>query len=347
MVQVAVEDLAGALDRPVLIEDSRHQPLWWSAQDAVDGARLRSILNRTVHPAAIAMVARLGLPRATGPVRTPAVPEAEMLARWCVPLRAGTTLLGYLWVLDGEGTLAETDLAPVLDCAARATAVLRTTIAADDAHADRRDALVRRLAGTRDVTALDDLVALERLDADALVIVHSPRRPGGWDLDGDLSVHVVDALRGSAFVGGTTAGSPIGGAPVLLADLHLAVQRARVTLRVLRAGAVLERPSWEALGAWRLIVAVPEEVTPADIHPGAQALSALSRPDLLTTAWTVLERGGDVAGSAAALHIHRTTLYYRLDRIAALTGVDLRTGAHRLDLHLALRLAAYRRADSG
>ena len=69
-----------------------------------------------------------------------------------------------------------------------------------------------------------------------------------------------------------------------------------------------------------------------------------ARPDLLMTAWAVLELGGDVARSAAELHIHRTTLYYRLDRIAEVTGVDLRTGADRLDLQLALRLAAYRRA---
>jgi DNA-binding PucR family transcriptional regulator len=62
------------------------------------------------------------------------------------------------------------------------------------------------------------------------------------------------------------------------------------------------------------------------------------------TARTVLDRGGDIAAAAAALHIHRTTLYYRIDRIEALTGVNLRAGPGRDDLHLALRLAAYREA---
>jgi DNA-binding PucR family transcriptional regulator len=58
----------------------------------------------------------------------------------------------------------------------------------------------------------------------------------------------------------------------------------------------------------------------------------------------VLDNGGDVTISADELHIHRTTLYYRLDRIEALTGVNLRLPAGRDDLHVALLLAAYRAA---
>jgi len=63
----------------------------------------------------------------------------------------------------------------------------------------------------------------------------------------------------------------------------------------------------------------------------------------MTTARVVLDLGGDVAAAAGRLYIHRTTLYYRLDRIADLIGVDLRHSAERTDLQLALWLAAYRR----
>jgi hypothetical protein len=115
-------------------------------------------------------------------------------------------------------------------------------------------------------------------------------------------------------------------------------------LRVLRAGAALARPSWDALGGWHLIVNAPDELAVADVHPGAPALAAPGRADLLLTARALLGAGGDVARTAEQLHIHRTTLYYRIDRIEAVTGVNLKTGADRDDLHLALRLAAYRNA---
>ncbi|NNN29388.1 helix-turn-helix domain-containing protein [Streptomyces sp. S3(2020)] len=65
----------------------------------------------------------------------------------------------------------------------------------------------------------------------------------------------------------------------------------------------------------------------------------------MITTHTFLDLGGDVPAAADALHLHRTTLYYRLDRIKALTGVDLRTDPERHDLDLALRLAAFRKAD--
>jgi DNA-binding PucR family transcriptional regulator len=93
-------------------------------------------------------------------------------------------------------------------------------------------------------------------------------------------------------------------------------------------------------------VSAPAGLAVADIHPGAEVLARQRRPDLMITARTVLDHGGDIARAAAQLHIHRTTLYYRLDRIEALTGVSLKSGPERDDLHMALRLEAFRRASS-
>jgi len=73
-------------------------------------------------------------------------------------------------------------------------------------------------------------------------------------------------------------------------------------------------------------------------------LAQPSNAALMATARVVLDHGGDVAAAAQALHVHRTTLYYRMDRILEVTGVDLRAGPGRTDLQLALWLAAYRRA---
>lgn len=59
--------------------------------------------------------------------------------------------------------------------------------------------------------------------------------------------------------------------------------------------------------------------------------------DLVMTLSDYLECGGSYDESAAALHIHRSTLRYRLARIAELTGHDLRNVDTRFNLHAATR----------
>ena len=106
-VQAVVDALAADLGCPVLVEDAQHQPLWWSAQESVDEVRIRTIMQRIVAPEAKAMVRRLQLARATQPVRTPEIAEIGMRERWCVPIRSGGLHLGYLWVEDGDGHVAD------------------------------------------------------------------------------------------------------------------------------------------------------------------------------------------------------------------------------------------------
>jgi hypothetical protein len=333
-LQSAVDELGASLAHPVLVEDARHRPIWWSAQREVDGTRLRTILQHEVDPAAAAVVARLGLARAEGPVRTPAAPEADMLPRWCVPLRSGRELLGYLWVLDGDETVTEARLPEIVACAELAAMFLAQSPMTAEGRGRRRAALLARLTAGRDDEAVRELIALEELDPASTVVVNAPRAGGGWALRDDMSAHV----NPRPGITGT------GGRPLPLARLHLAVHRASVTQQALRAGAALTRPAWDALGSWHLIVAAPPDLAVADIHPGAEVLARQARPDLMTTARAVLDHGGDIARTAAALHIHRTTLYYRIERIEALTGVNLKTSPERDDLHMALRLAAYRLA---
>ena len=60
---------------------------------------------------------------------------------------------------------------------------------------------------------------------------------------------------------------------------------------------------------------------------------------------TTDDAAGSVVRTAEALRIHRQTLYYRLGRISALTGLDLADGDDRLLLHTALRAARLSRLD--
>jgi PucR-like helix-turn-helix protein len=330
-VQATVDRLGASLGRAVLVENVHHHPLWWSAQGEVDGTRMRTILQRQPAPAAAAVVVRLGLDRAAGPVRVQAVPEAEMQPRWCVPLRAGGDLFGYLWVLDPEETVTEADLPQIVGCADFAAATLAAERVTGAKRDDRRASLLAYLAVESDVSAERELIRLEELSPPVTVIVELPERPGGWQLPDGMSVHV-----------GATHGTS--GGPVPLGRLHEAVRRARVTAQALRAGAILDRPSWDSLGSWHLIANAPDELAVGDIHPAAELLASHDRPDLMTTARVLLDHGAITSRTAETLHIHRTTLYYRIERIEALTGVNLKTGPGRADLHMALRLAAFRAA---
>ncbi len=333
-IQQQVEALAGVLGCAVLVEDQRHRPLWWSAQGQVDDVRMRSILQREPPPGAAALVTRLGLPTAEGPVRTPSLPDVDMAERWCVPLRHGRNLLGYLWVLDADNRVSEDDLEPVVACAKMAADVIARAAPSEEDRRHRREHLVLRLLAGHDVDAAGELIELESLRADVGVAVAFPTDPHGWALPGGLSAHL-DPEPGAVFAGGS---------PVPLADLAVAAERARTTARALRAGARLTSPSWDTLGEWHFIVAAPPELTPGLVHHGAEVLAAQKRPELIETARCVLDNGGDVTVSAEQLHIHRTTLYYRLERIEALTGVNLRLAAGRDALQMALHLAAYRAA---
>src|SRR5207245_3602376 len=95
-VQAAVDELGVRLAHPVLVEDARNTPVWWSVQGEVDGMRVHTILDHRCSPVALSRMRGLGLARAAGPVRTPALPECDMQERWCVPIRSGPHVVGYL-----------------------------------------------------------------------------------------------------------------------------------------------------------------------------------------------------------------------------------------------------------
>jgi DNA-binding PucR family transcriptional regulator len=63
------------------------------------------------------------------------------------------------------------------------------------------------------------------------------------------------------------------------------------------------------------------------------------RDDLIHTLDAYLTHGGDARKTAESLHLHRSTLYYRLEKITEAIGGDLRDGEVRFELMLGIRLA--------
>jgi hypothetical protein len=127
-----------------------------------------------------------------------------------------------------------------------------------------------------------------------------------------------------------------------LAEVRVSLAGAMTALEVHRRIGGMPTPAdWNHLGSWRLIARLPDdELTRASLHPAIEMLRRQpNTEDLLHTLRTFLERGGDVRATADEIFLHRASLYARLKRIEALTGVDLGDGEQRLSLHLSLKAA--------
>ncbi|MGW0884019.1 PucR family transcriptional regulator [Streptomyces sp. NPDC002671] len=108
---------------------------------------------------------------------------------------------------------------------------------------------------------------------------------------------------------------------------------ARAALAEPRFGPVAE---WSRIGPYRLLTALPPQ---AAHDPAVGPLLSPAQQELARTAEIYLDCAGQAGRAAAALGIHRQTLYYRLSRVESLTGLDLDDGEDRLLLHMALKRA--------
>ncbi|MER6102664.1 helix-turn-helix domain-containing protein [Streptomyces sp. NPDC001832] len=100
---------------------------------------------------------------------------------------------------------------------------------------------------------------------------------------------------------------------------------------------------WSQLGIYRVFAQLfsqnPGEL---ELHPGLEQL--LTDPEalpLLQTLETYLDLAGNALATSQRLKLHRTSLYYRIQRFEQLTGANLKDGNERLCLHLGLKLARF------
>lgn len=118
-----------------------------------------------------------------------------------------------------------------------------------------------------------------------------------------------------------------------------AVKQARtasaVAQRSSSGGSVLE---WTAIRHLRGISSLDDiELVENFLDPALEAfLSDPALSDLAETLRGYLEHAGHVPEVASSMYLHRATVYYRLRRIEEVLGVDLASGADRLQLHLGI-----------
>ncbi|MBD0710577.1 helix-turn-helix domain-containing protein [Streptomyces sp. CBMA291] len=342
---------------------------------AMDPVRTRSILTRKSSPAVRAWFEGFGITRATGPVRIPAAPDAGVFRdRVCLPVRHRGVVLGYVWLLDDDPGPSPERLAAAMEVAERIGVLLAAEErAGSDLSRELRAALTAErgwpydmaLAALRtalgpDAEGLHTLVCLapwptedspspRTVPAAAALCTLPWRLPaadGGTPpraLAALVRLRSADNLSPATTAAGrlrTTAGSTgVAGIATSrrgLADLDGAWREAGSAALAAHAQPLLgPLAEWTAIGPYRLLTALPR----AEPDPAVRALLSPAHTELARTAEEFLDHAGQAGRTAAALGIHRQTLYYRLSRVEQLTGLDLDAGEDRLLLHMALKAA--------
>jgi len=181
-----------------------------------------------------------------------------------------------------------------------------------------------------------------RANADHGVLVTRDRRRGDateLELAAAARRDLLRRLRQDDSGASVVAG--IGDPANMLADAHQSYRQARFAARVAATVAATGPVArWRDLGAFRALVHLP---------PGEKAISTLDPRLLLlfqqadravvATLETYLDLAGDIKASAERLHLHRGTLYYRLQKAEQMAGINLRSGHDRLAIHLGFKLA--------
>ncbi|MCB5166650.1 helix-turn-helix domain-containing protein [Streptomyces bambusae] len=374
--QDLVDEISALLGAPATLENRDFRLIAFGAHDsdgetgelALDPVRTRSIMTRQSTAAVRSWFEGFGIARATGPVRIPAAPDAGVYrGRICLPVRHRGIVQGYVWLLDSEPGPAPGQLDAAMEVAARIGVLMAGEAQAGaDLSREFRAVLTADRGWQRDmaVTALRAALG-EGADGLHTVVCAGPWRteppqsvPGTaavclapWQPEGAQALAVLVRLRSADAPapaataaarllgdgGGTEPARTCGIATPRrgLADLGSAWAEAAAAARAAAAQPRLGPVAhWSDIGPYRMLAALPAERAG---DPATRVLLSPAHAELARTAEVFLDCAGQAGRAAAALGIHRQTLYYRLSRVEQLTGLDLAEGEDRLLLHMSLK----------
>ncbi len=387
-LQMITDALAGRLRRSVAIDDPQLRLLAHTPHQAetVGWQRVQSSMHRDATKESREWVLKSGIATATAPVRIPANLDLEVIARVCVPVRYEGSLLGYLWLLDADPSVSDTDVdLATLSADTIGRLLHHQRLLSDQRHERDQELLLDLLSGDDSVreSAAHQLITDGRLPERARVaVLRLQSRPDNQtaidtalrNMTGRLApLHAIaassEAATGVLLVGdrrppsaarlqaiaenlreqitASTSGDisvRIGIGPVVDSvtrahHSHTCAQHAlKVAARVPGFTAITP---WDAVGIYQLLVQLPpDQFADTTIPPGLlRLLQTDDSGTLVDTLEIYLDEAARPSATIERLHIHRTSLYYRLHRIEQATAMDLGNGHDRLTLHLGLKMA--------
>jgi hypothetical protein len=354
-LQDIINGLADRLALPVVLEDVNQQLLAYSAHhDVTDRMREETILRRSTSQRVVDLFGRYGLADRGTPFVVPAVPDIGMLARLCIPVRYLDAPLGFAWVLLPDGTVTPEAMAAALDVQEQLSLAMLAESRVRARESDSLLSLISpdpdtRVQGLIDVEARGGFEAPRRL---VVVVCSGPAWEdagirgsfwtAGWAGEPRYQLRGITAREGIALVSVRADPQPEVGGQLGRALAHVRQQRPEASSSlVLGVGGVAGSPDeahesyrqarlaarvalrdtglgpvawWDALGLYRFMAQLPLRTLADAVDPRIGALVE-TQVGLVETLECYLQHVGAIAVVAEALHIHRTTLYYRLDRL--------------------------------
>ncbi|MBP2367398.1 PucR family transcriptional regulator [Pseudonocardia parietis] len=252
-LQEIVDDLAERLQRSVAIDDPAIRLLAASRHFGdEDPVRVASVLNRSVSPDLTEDVLGHGIARWTRPGNV-TIPSENTRPRLCAPVRCSGLLLGFLWLIDTDGTLDPAETAATEAAAARAGVVLYRRLVLHERSTARHEAILRELVSSDHaarVQAAEDLRAENlfpegptsflvlgaRVDGgdDAAAVALESAVQEGLRVGDDVSLTVANRSRAWILYAARPAGVPVDAISnrVLARFRSLAGEGARVVIGV-------------------------------------------------------------------------------------------------------------------
>nr|BFE55510.1 helix-turn-helix domain-containing protein [Dactylosporangium thailandense] len=370
-----VDEMAVLLGAPCTLEDADFNLLGYSGQSDVDSVRQRSILERRATSQVRDWFHAQGIRTSTTPIRTPADPDLGISARLCIPARHLNRVQGYFWLLDPDEAIPEHDWPAATRIAEIAALLLSQSTRRqtrlnlfyrDLVEGDRMTAraAAREIAFASDlrvgdpVTCLlvehptplaaqsrrDGVVWVQESPTIASAIVRGRIRPQAPSTS-PTSIELLTRLGYLRRSRPLTTAPFVGIGPQVgaLEDLRRSRWGALTALRVARANDPAAPTEWASLGVLKLLSAAADHDL-AEAVVSEQLMAFLSderHAELVRTARVYLDSAGSAGQAASVLNVHRQSLYHRLAQVERRTGLDLRRGADRTYLHLALMLADF------
>ena len=368
--------LADLIGQSVSIETERFEALASANIAAFDEARRYTLREGRTDPRLVQALETRGvlaeIRETLRPVSIPQMADVGLeMERILAPIVVHGDIYGYMWIIAADRPLNDLDRLAIESGATIAALMLLYQEALQSAEASLKGGLLAQLiegAGGRaavltdqalrfgfDLTAPFALLVLDPDDRTSKKLVQLYRRVTR------LAGAVDGALVAGQFAGAVVVLAAADGLPRLLTRIQegagglrigvsapargaesvaVAYQQAAVTLHIARRlGMAARVVHIDDLGYLHtLYQAGPGALSQNPAVAGLRRLLDEQGADFFRTLEAYLDAGGNGVQTAELLHIHRSTLNYRLQRIAEICAADLSDPAARINLQVALKL---------